>query len=266
MTINREQLKAIARQHINATRRDQKSITGKSVVDLDGKEALGWNSDRSAQEYVMTLFGLQHLFSYVKNNLSGDILYLGETTGKGPKELHEDAIAQELPYRVVALRTNPQLEENVGKERILQTSAEQLKGVQKESVGAILSVFGLCYSENPALAIQQADCALQPGGVLKAIFDGRDAKGITGFKKADAFEEELRKRGYDIASYEMLKTIPIPPNLPESVAKMFPKSTISTRTVLLAIKPPLTGGMSAQELLNADLQPFQEHMQQPDNQ
>jgi SAM-dependent methyltransferase len=265
MSTNRERLKEIARQHLTAVKRDRKSLGEQFPPE---EKVRGWNI-REGKTYIADLFGLEQLLEYTHTHLAPEVLYIGETIGKAPRDIHETTIGENLNYHVTALRRYPQLQQTVGNERIIQTSAEQLKHVDSNSIGAIISDYALCYTD-PQLAIQQIDRVLQQGGVLKASFDGRDASGVTGFKKADEFENELRARGYDIAAHEILQTTPIPPNMPEAVAqKLFPNGlpkdlnqTTSVRTILLAIKPPAINNITAQHLLDADMATYEKQLQQ----
>lgn len=265
MSTGRERLKEIARQHRTAVKRDRKSLGEQFPPE---ERIMGWNI-REGRVYIEDLFGLEQLLTYTHTHLAPEVLYIGETIGKAPRDIHATAIGENLNYHVTALRRYPQLQQTVGNERIIQTSAEQLKHVDANSIGAIISDYALCYTD-PQLAIQQIDRVLQQGGVLKASFDGRDATGISGFKKAEEFENELRARGYDIAAHEILATTPVPPKLPEAIAqKLFPqglptglKDTVSVRTILLAIKPPAINGITAQHLLDADMATYEKQLQQ----
>lgn len=195
-------------------------------------------TDRESWQYVEEFRGVKQLFDYVRTLKTPLVLDIGAGTTRGVASLSHSLYGTRLAFEATVLRHPPVTLKEGGVGHVYHTSVERLRGVQDNSVGCILGMLSIAYSADPALAIQNIDRVLAPGGVLKARFYRIKAPPEE-FKpkQAGAFIQELEKRGYDIAvdNYE--------------------------KGVVLAIKPGGNGDApSASALLRADAESLMEQV------
>lgn len=185
------------------------------------REGDPYNINRTGWRYLQQLAGAQHLFDYVKSLKSQTVLDIGAGTTLASSELQQSQLGHDLHFEATVLRNRPEIENNLGEERVHITSAEVLRGVPDESVGCVIAVFSVDYSDAPGLVAGSIDRVLVAGGAVK----------ISGYSRIfPQFYDQFERRAYDIDSDEVW----------------------GEYRVILAIKPGNTSGISAKELLKLD--------------
>lgn len=200
--------------------------------------------DRGLPSYIFESAGLQHLFDYVRDNQdslhSNLILDVGAGTTRAISEMEGTIFGKDLRTEAVVLKNHPDIKKNLGKDRTHVTSVERLRNIDDETVGSVISIFGIAYSVLPALVVSSIDRVLVPSGVVKAVFNETEEQSASEellLKTPHVFETEFKKKGYDVITRKH-------PNSPTHI--------------LLAIKPPIL--LTAKNLLTADLKDWEEQL------
>lgn len=179
--------------------------------------------NRTGWQYIKELGGVQHLFDYVKTLKSQTVLDIGAGTTQASSDLQESSLGFGLHFEATVLRNRPEIEKNLGKEHVHITSAEVLRGIPDASVGCVIAVFSVGYSDAPGLVAESIDRVLVPGGAVK----------ITGYKSIfSQFYDQFERRGYDVDSGEVW----------------------GEYKAILALKPGNESEVTAEQLLRSDEQ------------
>ena len=197
--------------------------------------------DRSGFNYVHALEGLESLFQYVRSLSSNMVLDIGAGTTKGARDLSKCSFGQGLRFEATVLNNTAIVQANLGRKHTHVVPAETLRGIADSSVGCAIAVLSIGYSTAPSLVVESCDRVLAPGGVLKATFLPQTDTGLLVFSSnemqpIDKFCNELRKRGYDVATK--------------------PKRGEFLYDILLAIKSGNPSAPTAESLLEADAKSF----------
>lgn len=193
-------------------------------------------TNRDGEDYVGVLLGLKHFFNYVKHlETSNLVLDIGAGELWGVRELSGSSFGEGIRFETTILR--PKTINHLGKDDVIHAvPVETLNGISDESVGGVMGVYSVAYSDAPAFAIRSIDRVLVPGGVIKATFMpklGPYYKRVGQLKKYTEFKNELQKLNYDLATYDKY-------------------TFIENHSLLLAIKPGGKNQITAKELLKID--------------
>lgn len=196
-----------------------------------------YETERDGIKYIQELLGVRYLFDYIRRlGDSNLILDIGAGTTSGIYDLSISSLGAGLQFEATVLSRNPAMVNYLANERVHTTSVERLRGVKDSTVGGILGVYSIGYSDEPGLAIASLDRVLIPGGVFKGTFHKRPANSDEakqnpfGFKGYDQFRDAFNGLGYDTAV----------------------EDTGTSADILLAMKPGGPGQVKAASLLEAD--------------
>lgn len=212
-----------------------RSEVARQLIRIRNTERGGlYRTDRTGAEYVYNLCGLEYLFDHVRSlRTSSIILDVGSGTTRGIYELSISSLGHGLQFKATVLNIKSSLvSQYLGKEHTHATSVEVLRGIQNNSIGAVLGMASVGYSDQPALAVRSIDRILVPGGVFKGTFlrsERVEPQDSFGFKRYHAFKKAFQEKRYDTDI--------------EFGGK---------EDVLLAIKPGGEKQITAQELLQRD--------------
>ncbi|MBN2096757.1 hypothetical protein JW752_05210 [Candidatus Peregrinibacteria bacterium] len=225
-----------------------KKLHREGVKGLRGKL---WRAfrDRSPESYVESLRGVDAFFSHVRKLPKKQIIDLGTGTARAIHGLSEGLMGEGLSFKGIDVVRPDQLNDLIGNEHFIETSVEELGGIDDESCGGLLSVAGaLSYTASIPLSILSIDRVLVPGGILKAsLSPGLGNKKWPYNERNRQIIDWLKSLGYDV-----------------SLKKVYLKKANGARipnVVLIAIKPPLQE-TSAKELLEKDLESWEKQMGQ----
>jgi hypothetical protein len=183
-----------------------------------------WKDIRNGAMYSYTLRGVSETFEQVRSfGQSKVILDIGTGSSKGIQEIAQSPFAEGLSFKATSLTQHEEHGVHLPKKDIILTSAEVLRGVRPASIGCILAVRSIGYTERPTQLIARLDQVLAEGGFIKAVFPSlsTELKERTGKEFADAFIA----LGYDVAY------------TPGKVFKIFVTGQLGGDEVLLARKP-----------------------------
>lgn len=196
-----------------------------------------YETERDGIKYIQKLLGVLCLFDYVRRLGSTSlILDIGAGSTSGIYDLSTSSLGAGLLFEATVLSRNPALVNYLPNKQIHVTSVERLRGIKDASVGGVLGVYSVGYSDEPALAITSLDRVLVPGGVFKGTFHKKptspdEAKqNPFGFKEYDQFRDAFSGFGYDTAV----------------------ENNGASADILLAIKPDGPEQVKAASLLEAD--------------
>lgn len=159
---------------------------------------------RDASEYLEIAYGLEHFFKYLQDHKeqlgSSLVLDVGAGFTKGTSQLSASPFGQGLSFMATILQQRPEVADNLGKDRVLITPVESLRGIEDSSVAGVISIQAMAYSAAPEQAIQRIDEVLVAGGIIKATFQ-HEAYYNDKLKMGPhtRFTHELKIRGYDVA-------------------------------------------------------------------
>lgn len=201
-------------------------------------------SNRSGDEYIESLLGVQHLLHYASSlavlDGLGRVIDLGAGSTKAIKQIAL-TYGDGLSFEATVLRANPLIKKYLGCDATHITMFETLRGVRPGFVGA-LSVFGLGYAPNPEASIDKLDNILVPGAFIKSNFMHPDQMtDKLEFITHDRFSTRLIQLGYDVAIADNLK---------------------EETQVMLAVKLPVVGNMDARTLLSMDMEDCSDQQRQ----
>jgi hypothetical protein len=224
----------------------------KKARKAENSPLLSYQTFRGAAEYVTNLYGIAHTLEHAPKGRP--ILDVGTGRGFAIQELKESPLGKERQFIAIGLKHYPSIESTIGEENFHITSAETLRGIENNSIGAILGAYSVAYSEAPTLVANRFDEVLVPGGLIKLSFfsDG----------KQEPFIERLKALGYDVATYQDEKKLQgnalVQLSLQLSLL-LEPHSSLVTnaqytnsRVIVLAIKPGGEQKVSAQQILDED--------------
>ena len=212
----------------------ERSATARQIIDMRQKERSdgddGVETLRDAEQLIIALGGVEHMFNQVRTLPSNVILDIGGGTTIGINEIAESSLGHGLDFHATVLTHKDEIQRHLGRARTHHTPVETLRKIPSNSVGGIIGTYSIGYSPAPELAVLSIDRVLVPGGVLKATFNLPDIPPSPhGLNTAAAFIRELEKKGYATA----------PINRAQSA-------------VLLAVKPG-SSSVSAKTLLEQDI-------------
>lgn len=193
-----------------------------------------YKTERTGGEYIGDLLGVQYLFNYVRTlGTSNTILDVGSGTTNGIYDLAISSFGEGLQFEATVInRISFLVSLNLGNDRTHTTSVEVLNGIPDTSMGGVLGVSSVGYSDEPSLAVGSINRVLVPGGAFKGTFLKSNISGdqnMYGLKTYAAFKEAFEALGYDVDTENSIK-----------------------EDILLAIKPGGTTEVTANELLQKD--------------
>lgn len=172
-----------------------------------------WTNNRKGREYVRCLQGLEATFQYIRGLESNFVLDIGTGTSEGISDIAKSDLGKGLEFKGTSVTPQPEFKRYLGQDKILITSAESLRGVERNSVAGILALHSLAYSAEPQYVVARLDQVLIEGGVVKLLaYHDEVNKGRLGEKTITPFLVAFRDMGYDVEVSE-------------------------DKTILLAIKP-----------------------------
>lgn len=158
-------------------------------------------TNRGAFEYLQKLFGLEHFFQHVKQIGYPKVLDIGTGSGRAIKELSCSSVAAGIDFETTVLTSDPRTFENLPRNKVHITSAESLRGISNESVGGVIAVYSVGYSETPSLVAASINRVLAPSGVFKGIFASHpESRGGMTLELAHKFYEAFKRLGYNVAT------------------------------------------------------------------
>ncbi|HVZ12682.1 MAG TPA: hypothetical protein VG965_06665 [Patescibacteria group bacterium] len=173
-----------------------------------------FKDSRGGDEYIRELYGLEAFFSYVKYIGAKQVVDVGAGFGFGVADLRDQyKYADGLNFYATNLSDNEGLARNIPEEHVYLTSAEEMEGLEPETVGGIIALNSIAYSVSPETVTKRFDEILVPGGIIKASFRHRldDQYKEYGFQTADEFIEFWSQLDYDLAVYKGLVVVAIKP-------------------------------------------------------
>jgi hypothetical protein len=206
-------------------------------------------TDRTGDEYLHQLCGLENVFSYVRTlpPEHRTVLDIGAGEMFGIKEIAESDIGQGISFVATNLERVATMQEGDLPFTPILTSGEVLAGIPNESVGAVISCSGIAYSKEPKFMIGRIHEVLAPGGVLKATF-----------RAQRIFDPELCQE-YERLGYQDYRRFTAPlGDLGYNIWPYIDETHDPSRDVLTAIKPGNPHAPSARELFESDKQLLQE--------
>ena len=138
--------------------------------------------------------------------------------------------------------------ENLGRQNIIVTNAESLRGIKDAEISGIISVFSIGHSAAPELAAKSIDRVLVPSGAFKTVFSENPSKDNIPNKWTERHQrliQSFRDMGYSVALSDIEGT-------------NFSGDPLNT-TVMLAIKKPIVG-VNAYKLLELDKETFKSQL------
>ncbi len=205
-----------------------------------------YDTNRGMQEYYYALGGLNHYLDYVKTLKSNIVLDIGACTGRAMHQLSQTSLGDEIDFQVTALKNEKNLRQNFPKGKVHITPVEILRGIQPESVGGVLSMVSITYSEYPKIAIDKINEVLVPGGIVKGAFpppSNQVGKYGLARRGPELFIERLKELGYDVASS----------NNKFTSYKLIDKNRFVENIIVVAIKPGNPSAPRAEDLINMDI-------------
>jgi hypothetical protein len=178
--------------------------------------------NRGIEDYFTEAKGLAAFFDYLRTVKGSNLVVdIGAGTTKAISEIANGPIGRGLDFKATVLDKKPQTDLYLGRDKTITTSAEVLRGIQKESVAGVLAIISIAYSVAPELVTKRIDEILVPSGAIKAAF----TDGELGYQIAGKFICHWKELGYDVAR---------------------------NKGVVLAIKPGEGTKITAKEILEKD--------------
>lgn len=198
--------------------------------DRSSARPTNYEADRNGVQYLLLLQGVAGAFDLARSlGSSSTILDVGAGTTRGIHDLSRAHFAHDLDFQATVLHPARTVSRHLGMGKTHITPVEYLQGISDNSIAAVLGVGSIAYSVAPDYAMRRVNEVLVPGGIIKSTFNHTGNAVV--LRKHDAFSDELRELGYDIAIAE---------------------TNSGSWHVLLAIKPGGSRQVSAQELLAQD--------------
>lgn len=188
--------------------------------------------------YIDTFLGLTHFFNAARiASQNPVVLDIGAGTTRAITQISKSPLGEGISFVATSVAFDKRVnsEDGIGAENFRVTSAEKLRGIENNSIAAVLAMASLAYSDFPSQSIKRINEVLVDGGLIKATFNNRNNNKKFNMHTHDAFSNALLKLGYDVA----VKKIP------------------SGMDILVAVKPGKSTSIKARELLNSDLKEYQ---------
>ncbi len=163
---------------------------------------------RDAFMYLWEFQGLTGSFDYIKTLKSNLVVDIG--TGKG---LAWSELARKYGNDLEFWATNLIYDKEVADRldgRVKITPAEFMKGFADNSVGGVVAMKSIAYSNSPEMVIRAIDRVLVLGGLIKASFKGVGEFGAN-YNTYHDFTKVLRSLGYDTEVFENINVLAIKP-------------------------------------------------------
>jgi SAM-dependent methyltransferase len=187
--------------------RSERISIGRNLTHFRNKEK-EWNIawlNRGADSYIETFNGLDNFFNVVRKLPLKSVLDIGAGTLKAVSEFQKEN--QDLMfYATVLSRHTLKRQPNYYKDlyklgRLKISPSETLRGIETHSIGGIISVHGIAYSNSPAESVRSIDRVLIPGGILASTFIGSKSRKVNdaGFfiYNINDFLKEFNQLDYD---------------------------------------------------------------------
>ena len=185
-----------------ATEREKAARKIKDIRKFEQRDDYNGAWDRGIIDYIDAFEGLHQYFDYVRSlKAGGKVLDIGSGTTRGISQIADTKLGDQINFTATTLgKVKGSVESD--KVRVVQTSAEALRGIDSGSISGILGLNSIGYSAAPQLVVDRMDQVLVAGGVIKAVFppEGTDSKfSQMGLSSHNKFSEALKAKGYDIA-------------------------------------------------------------------
>ncbi len=200
-------------------------------------------SDGGLEGYVDAFHGLTYFLDAVRKlGNTPTVLDIGAGTTRAVTQIAKSSLGVGLDFIATSVAYDKMIEtdKGIGRDRFRVTSAEKLKGIEDNSIAAIISLAGFAYSDLPEKTIKRLDEVLVAGGLIKATFDNRERGEEYGMHRHHKFTKALREKGYDVA----IRQVP------------------SGMDVLVAVKPGRSDSFKAMDLLTRDWEDYKRSSQQ----
>lgn len=188
---------------------DAKIIADQLRRVVETEKTGGYCTQRGSQDYVRALRGVRHTFAQVMGLGSRMVLDIGTGSAKALKQFQRVHEYRNLDFKATGLTLHPDVDENIGIENFVLTSAEVLRAIPDNSVGAAISVFSVTYSAAPEYVVDSIDRVLVEGGIFKAAlrptkkrFRQRKIRGMTILREMDAVNGSTYKQLFDDMGYD----------------------------------------------------------------
>lgn len=225
-----------------ANESEARSNTAKEIRDARREERgeLIYPLNRGFEHYLNGFSGFRYLLEFAKMfpPEERNVLDIGAGRMIAIAQLAQRSIGEGLHFYATALTRSPIADNPNPRLTPILTSAETLRGINKESIAVALSYNGLAFSKEPSLAIERIDEVLAPGGVVKATFRTKGA------------EQAVCESRLDFQTYE--RFVPLFEDLGYDLAILPSQDPINNDVdVVLAVKPGRPS-IPAQALLDVD--------------
>jgi SAM-dependent methyltransferase len=187
--------------------RSERISIGRNLTHFRNKEKewdIAW-LNRGHEAYNKTFQGLELFFNEVRKLPSKSILDIGAGTLRAVSEFQKEN--QDLKFYATVLsghtlKRQPNYYKDLDKFGRLKISpSETLRGIETHSIGGIISVHGIAYSNSPAESVRSIDRVLIPGGILASTFIGSKSRKVNdaGFfiYNINDFLKEFNQLDYD---------------------------------------------------------------------
>lgn len=180
---------------------DQRRIRNTEYLSgMIGRPEKDWTNNRRGREYVRCLQGLEASLSYIKELRSNLVLDIGTGTSEGIADIANSDLGQGLQFKGTSVTPQPDFKNYLGKDRVIITPAESLRGVENNSVGGALALHSLTYSAEPQYVVTRLDQVLVDGGLVKLLaYHDEVNQGRLGEKTIKPFLNVFKDFGYDVA-------------------------------------------------------------------
>lgn len=155
-------------------------------------------NNRDLAGYIHEIEGLQYFLSYVRDNQkvlgSNLVLDIGAGNSVATSQLRDSSWSEGLRVEATTLSSSLEARKNLGNNLHI-TPVETLRGIVTNSVAAVISVYGLSYSESAFDAVRSLNRVMVPSGILKATFylHDRPNSQVMDPKTSAIFEEEFER-------------------------------------------------------------------------
>lgn len=170
---------------------------------FSGKSEETWQNDRLGSEYISSLGGVEATLQYIKSLDSKLVIDVGTGTSQGISDIAKSKLGEGLEFKGTTVTWLNELNQHLGKDRVLITSAESLRGIENNSVGGILALYSISYTAQPQQVVARFDQVLVEGGVVKMVTHA-DQKSRSGHRTFESFLNAFKELGYDINESERI--------------------------------------------------------------
>jgi hypothetical protein len=179
------------------------------IISLERTNPL-FIQDSSLARYVHAARGLGYFLNRINtSNVPSVVLDIGTGTGNALAQLAQEPNCDGISFIGTTL-TESTVSKASQTVPIFVTPAEELRGILDKSVGGIISIAGIGFSDHPHLVAENMDRVLADGGLIKATFRKKGSYGWRwnhrynqwGYNSHDGFSQALYEKGYDVAILE----------------------------------------------------------------